>query len=82
MEGQLYELFYVILYKGLDYLPILVFVEVLELIPHGYWSGSLNFGGVKSYTQIFRYVEVGTANPHVVQVSTVAPYLKKKAMLI
>lgn len=54
-ENQLYALFYVILYKGLEYLQILIFV----------WRGSqnyspvdteglleLSFGAIISYTQI------------------------------
>lgn len=51
-EGQQYALFYVILYKELEYLRILVSVGVLEPIPPD-TKGQVSFGGVKSYVRFF-----------------------------
>lgn len=45
MEGQLYELFHAILYKGLDHLHILIFVGILEPPPPLNTEGQFTFWG-------------------------------------
>lgn len=68
------RLFYVILYKGLEHLWVLLSVGggVLEPIPHGHQGTTWVFGGIKSYMWIFNCMGVSAPNPsHIVPVSTV-----------
>lgn len=77
-EGQLYVLFYAILYEGLEHPQIWVSTGgVLEPVADGYQGiAVVKFLGVESYTWIFDCTGVGAPNPCAVPGSAVYGILK------